>query len=117
MQLYVAIRPKTAPRLWLMRDGDALKHLFNLPAYASFQYRNANQLPVGCGLALIARHLIFRNPPTSDSAHQQECLQFARADLMQVVARQDENRVLLVGPLDFEHVCNLVLPSGLQQWR
>jgi len=35
------------------------------------------------------------------------------ADSLQVVTRQDENRVLLIGSLDFERVCDLVFGANL----
>ena len=52
---------------------------------------------MGRGLAPVARHLIFRDSPTPESAQQQECLQFAGTDSLKVVTSQDENCVLLIG--------------------
>ena len=77
MQLYVTLCTKAAARFRLtrwLRAGHAFEHLLNLPPDSRFQYGNANQFPVGCRLALISRHLIFRHPPTSHGAHQKECL-------------------------------------------
>src|SRR5215467_3435276 len=68
---------------------------------------------MGRGLAPVARQLILRGPPTPESAQQQECLQFAGTDSLKVVTRQDENRVLLIGSLDFERVCDLVFGANL----
>ena len=68
---------------------------------------------MGRGLAPVARHLIFRDPPTPESAQQQECLQFADTDSLKVVTSQDENCVLLIGSLDFERVCDLVFGANL----
>ena len=68
---------------------------------------------MGRGLAPVARHLIFRDPPTPESAQQQECLQFAGTDSLKVVTSQDENCVLLIGSLDFERVCGLVFVANL----
>jgi len=68
---------------------------------------------MGRGLAPVARHLIFRDPPTPESAQQQECLQFSGTDSLKVVTSQDENCVLLIGSLDFERVCDLVFGANL----
>jgi len=68
---------------------------------------------MGRGLAPVARHLILRDPPTPESAQQQECLQFAGTDSLKVVTSQDENCVFLIGSLDFEHVCDLVFGANL----
>src|SRR6516225_5161654 len=73
----------------------------------------ATSFAMGRGLAPVARHLILRDPPTPESAQQQECLQFADTDSLKVVTSQDENCVFLIGSLDFEHVCDLVFGGNL----
>src|SRR5580704_1926088 len=111
MQLSWTIGTKTAVCFWLrcsiwrVRPCDTLQHFRSLPPDPRFQYSNANQFAVSCGLALIAWQLIFRYPSTLESTHQQKCLPFASPDFLQVIARQDESRVLLISPLDFERVC------------
>jgi hypothetical protein len=121
MQLYATVRAKAEARFFLtayplgfnLKACRASKHCLDLPPDSRFQYRNANQFPVCCGLALISENLVFRNPATSHSAHQQQRLQFADVDLLQVLPLENENGVFLIGPLDFERVGNLVSGADL----
>ena len=84
LQLHAGIRTKTASTFWLTGSDlygyrlATFKHLLYLLPDSRFQYRNANQLPMSRGPALISRHLILRHPATSDGAPQQECLPFRR---------------------------------------
>ena len=69
MQLCAAIHAKTAvgPRLNAFRLCSASKQLVDFPPDARFQYGNGNQFAMSRGLASVAWHLIFRDPPTSES--------------------------------------------------
>jgi len=114
MQLYATIGAKTALHFRLtcllagLRVANAFQHFRYLPPDSRFQNRNANQFPVGCGLAAISWHLILQRPSSSPGAHQKKSMPFAGTDLLQIVPRQHENCVLLIGALDFERIGDLI---------
>jgi hypothetical protein len=108
MQLYAAIGAKTALHFWLtcplgsLRVPHAFQHFRYLPPDSRFQYRNANQFPVSCGLASISWHLIFQRPSSPPGAYQKKGLPFAGADFLPVIAPHNQNGVLLICTFDFE---------------